>query len=54
MHGHMGEGCFPEKKKFCKDANQTENFRGVKSTINPINKSNRFKKTFLWPVVLPF
>jgi len=26
MHSHMVEGCFPKKKKFYKDANQTENF----------------------------
>jgi len=30
MHSHMREGCFPEEKKFYKDANQTENFTGTK------------------------
>ena len=31
MHSHMGEGCFPEEKKFYKDANQTENFIRTKT-----------------------
>jgi len=31
MHSHMGEGCFPEEKKFYKDANQTENFISAKT-----------------------
>jgi len=35
MHSHMGEGCFPEKKKFYKDANQTKNFIGAK-TLNDL------------------
>jgi len=30
----MEEECFPEKKKFYKDANQTENFTGAKTENN--------------------
>jgi len=43
MHSHMWEECFPkEKKKFYKDANQTENFIGTKTENDLYYKGEKY------------